>query len=174
MNRTTYNTDNQNLNRSQRAQRVIVAVALLAVTVSATSGALGGLSVLPLVAIYPLITGLLGWDPIFDLFGWGAPVSTDGKLSTASRVEFALTGTVLIGSVLLAPASIVSGVTVLALAGVFPMVSALIGEDLLQSAGGVSYRTTHVHYEAQPDVAQSTAVVAAAINDIAGPGRRAA
>ncbi len=174
---TIHNTNSQNLNRSQRASRMLVAVSLLGVTISAPAGALGGLAVLPLVAIYPLITAVLGWDPIFEMFGWGAGDIADGKLGHASHVELALTGIVLIGGVLVAPEAAAAGFSVLALAGIFPLVSALIGADLLQPmVAGTRREFPEVRYETRPGIADSTAVVSAAINDIRAPGhgRRAA
>ncbi len=171
---TTQKTNIQNLDRSQRVSRSLVAITLLGITVSAPVTTLGGLSVLPLVAIYPLITALLGWDPIFDIFGWGVDHADSGKLHSASRAELALTGAGLIGSVFVAP---ITSVSVLALAGIFPMVAALIGEDLLQSVKPDSRRRIpEVRYEAQPGIADSTAKVSAAIDEIHKPsrGRRAA
>ncbi len=137
----------QNLDRSQRASRIISAFALLGVTVVATAGSLGWMSVLPLLAIYPLVTGVIGWDPVYELFGIGD--SENGKLSAVSRAELAVTGTTLIGCVFVVP-EYTPICTLLALSGVFPAISALIGEDILQAV--VAYRLPMI-----PQVAQSTA-----------------
>lgn len=57
------NTANQNISNAGRIARVVVGTAM-AVSVGIQSGALGVAAVLPLVAIYPMMTGVLGWDPM--------------------------------------------------------------------------------------------------------------
>ena len=57
----------QNLGWLDRTLRVIIGFALVAaVLLYAQQGnSLGGLAYLPIIAIYPLITGMLGWDPFY-------------------------------------------------------------------------------------------------------------
>lgn len=146
-------THRHNLDRSQRISRIIVSVTLIGVAVAAPAVTLGWFSVLPLLAIYPLITGVTGWDPVYDLLALDAG---DGRLPFHSRVEQAITGGALIGSVFLAPPAAAAQFTALALAGVYPALSALIGEDLLQKVSGNSPSLT-----AQPGVAVGAALISA-------------
>ena len=57
----------QNITNSDRVVRIIAGLGL-ALSVSLQSGPLGMAALLPLIAIYPLMTGVVGWDPIVKLF----------------------------------------------------------------------------------------------------------
>ena len=61
------NTSTNNISPTSRVVRIGTGLAL-AVGVGATSGTLGVAAILPLVAIYPLMTGALGWDPIVTVY----------------------------------------------------------------------------------------------------------
>jgi hypothetical protein len=62
MDNTTFN----NVSKSGRAARIAVGLALVYST-ALLPGTLGLAAVLPLLAIYPLSTAVLGWDPIVQL-----------------------------------------------------------------------------------------------------------
>ncbi len=158
----TYNNA-KNLDRSQRLSRFIMAFALLGITVTVSSGALGWMSVLPLAAIYPLVTAFIGWDPVYDMFDLGD--SESGHLSTVSRSELAITGTALVGSVFVLP-EYAPVCTLLALSGVFPMISAIIGEDMLQSVTP-HYQPVIPQVESTvPQATKSKAKAIAAIDEV--------
>jgi hypothetical protein len=53
----------ENITYSDRAVRIIAGLGLV-FSVSLQSGPLGMAAILPLVAIYPIMTGVIGWDPI--------------------------------------------------------------------------------------------------------------
>ena len=57
------NTSTNNISNTSRVVRIGTGLAL-SVGVSVISGPLGAAAILPLVAIYPLMTGTLGWDPV--------------------------------------------------------------------------------------------------------------
>jgi len=57
------NSTANNISTTSRIVRIGAGLALT-VGVGVTSGALGAAAILPLVAIYPLMTGALGWDPV--------------------------------------------------------------------------------------------------------------
>ena len=57
------NTSTNNINATSRVVRIGAGLAL-ALGVSVISGPLGAAAILPLVAIYPLTTGAVGWDPV--------------------------------------------------------------------------------------------------------------
>jgi hypothetical protein len=52
---------------TQRVSLLIASVALIVVTLQ-TSGVLGWMAMLPLIAIYPGISAMTGWDPINAVF----------------------------------------------------------------------------------------------------------
>ena len=62
MDKTTYN----NVSNSGRIVRIAVGLALIYST-AFQAGTLGLAAILPLLAIYPSSTGVLGWDPIVQL-----------------------------------------------------------------------------------------------------------
>ncbi len=57
------NSTANNISTTSRVIRISAGLAL-AIGVGVTSGSLGAAAILPLVAIYPLMTGTLGWDPV--------------------------------------------------------------------------------------------------------------
>lgn len=59
----TYN----NISTSERAVRFIVGMALI-YSVVLHPGVLGAAAVLPLIAIYPILTGVIGWEPIYNVY----------------------------------------------------------------------------------------------------------
>lgn len=63
MDNTTFN----NVSKGGRVVRITVGLALIYSTVF-QPGTLGLASVLPLLAIYPMSTAVLGWDPIVQMF----------------------------------------------------------------------------------------------------------
>ena len=62
MDKTTFN----NVSKGGRIARIAVGLALVYSTVF-QAGTLGLAAVLPLLAIYPILTGVLGWDPVVQL-----------------------------------------------------------------------------------------------------------
>ncbi len=161
-----HTTNSHNLDRNQQVSRMILAFTLLGITVAAPVTALGWYSVLPLVAIYPLVTGLIGWDPCYDLLEIGKETGFDGRLRTSSRVELAVVGIGLIGSAFVLPETVHGTFAVLALAGIFPALCAMIGEDLLESVSTSVAHSHEVSYEPQASVTERTATAAAAIEEI--------
>ncbi|WP_455365745.1 YgaP family membrane protein [Kaarinaea lacus] len=53
----------QNITNSDRVVRIVAGLGL-ALSVSLQSGPLGMAAILPLIAIYPIMTGVVGWDPV--------------------------------------------------------------------------------------------------------------
>jgi hypothetical protein len=51
---------------TERAARIILSVALITATL-AGEGAIGAFAIVPLLAIYPGVTGFLGWDPLTSM-----------------------------------------------------------------------------------------------------------
>lgn len=57
------NTSIQNITNSDRVVRMVAGLGL-ALSVGLQSGPLGMAAILPLIAIYPIMTGVVGWDPV--------------------------------------------------------------------------------------------------------------
>jgi len=57
------NTSVQNITNSDRVVRIAAGLGL-ALSVSLHTSPLGMAALLPLIAIYPMMTGVVGWDPI--------------------------------------------------------------------------------------------------------------
>ena len=97
----------------------------------AASGPLGYLALLPLLAIYPLATGLLGEDPVDGFITqWFENYETD-RLRPSSRAALLLVGFGAIGMVMLNPDSMAT-TGWLALAAVYPIMAGMFGEDLVE------------------------------------------
>ena len=61
------NTSVNNLTDISRAVRIIIGL-LLVIGANFNIGFLGTMAALPLIAIYPLMTGTWGWDPIEAIY----------------------------------------------------------------------------------------------------------
>ena len=59
-------TTAENITNPDRVVRIVVGLGLV-YSVTLSSGPIGVAAILPLVAIYPLMTGFLGWDPVVSL-----------------------------------------------------------------------------------------------------------
>lgn len=59
-----------NLGILERGARIAIgAVAIIAVLASQNIGMLGWVALIPLVAVYPIMTGMIGYDPFYAWFG---------------------------------------------------------------------------------------------------------
>ena len=57
----------ENITYLDRAVRIIAGLGLI-FSVTLKSGPIGVAAILPLLAIYPMMTGVIGWDPIVKFF----------------------------------------------------------------------------------------------------------
>ena len=156
------NTHQAQLNISNRIARIAIGAGLIGI-VMATSGPLGYLALLPLLAVYPLLTGMLGEDPIDGIVtNWfGGYAGHSFRPST--RVALLVVGAGAIGIVMGNPYS-VSALGWIGLLSVYPIMAGLFGEDLFrvvfssqgrevsqqtampQSVAGIKHRETTVHH----------------------------
>lgn len=60
------NTTYTNISNTERAIRIIVGLALT-YSVTLQTGTLGLAAILPLIAVYPVMTGIIGWDPVYNM-----------------------------------------------------------------------------------------------------------
>ena len=89
-----------NISSSVRFMRAIVAIVMLAYPLVTNTANFDLLAVLPLVAIYPMFTAIVGWDPIqFAL----ETAETRGKtklLNAVARITLVVISTMMIAAVL--------------------------------------------------------------------------
>ena len=122
------NTHQSQLNSINRTVRILIGMGFIG-AVMATSGSLGYLTLLPLLAVYPLITGLVGEDPIDGLVTNWLGGYQDHCFRPSSRVALLAVGVGAIGVVMANPQSLASFGWI-ALASVYPIMAGLFGEDL--------------------------------------------
>ena len=126
----TYNTQKAaiNLSKSSRAARLVIGVALIVGVMTTSLAPLGLLAVLPLLAIYPVFTGMTGWDPLREFCKSERITDCLLHLPTPARMVIGAIGIAMLGSVF-----VVSGapgwLIVLPLLAVYPVFIAVIGEE---------------------------------------------
>lgn len=123
------NYEAEKLSTTSRISRIAFGVALVAFTMN-HSGVLGALVALPLLAIYPILTGILGYGLVEQVFMQGRRVERPARITRAIRVSLVLLGIGLIGAVF-------SGATSqnwLALLGIYPILSGGLGLNLVGEA----------------------------------------
>lgn len=125
-NRSTFQPSPARLAILERAARIAVGIALISAVVVAPSP-LGWAAVLPLIAIYPILSGILGQEPLRFFFAHG---------SVGYRAAQFAIGGVLVGSVFVntssfgVPAEIL---TLLPLAGIYYVLAGIMGRAPLAS-----------------------------------------
>jgi|GEM_PF-1498308 len=60
------NNTYSNIGSIERAVRIIIGTALT-YSIALQAGTLGIAAILPLVAVYPIMTGIMGWDPVYSV-----------------------------------------------------------------------------------------------------------
>jgi hypothetical protein len=120
------NTQVENLTTGSRLVRLAIGAGLIGYTLTYPQSPLGAVALLPLLAIYPLMGAVIGWDPVKALFCNKSFAQRVGNLSPTVRLGFAVVGSAMIGSALVAtaPATLIA-----ALLGVYPITVAILGEE---------------------------------------------
>lgn len=124
-------TRQSQLNTGNRIVRIMIGAGFIGLTM-ATSGSLGYLTLLPLLAVYPLLTGLVGEDPIDGLVTYWLGGYGDHCFRPSSRVALLAVGMGAIGIVMGGPQSLAS-MTWIGLISVYPIMAGLFGEDLFSA-----------------------------------------
>lgn len=127
------------LSTASRIRRIIIGSVFIGIVMSAT-GPLGYLPLLPLLAVYPLLTGMIGEDPIDGLLAnWEG--GFEGEcFRPSSRVALLVLGAGAIGALMLSPENV--GIrAMLAIAAIYPIMAGLFGEDLISLAFGFGRKT---------------------------------
>lgn len=136
----TYTTQQQygDLSTGQRGARLVAGMVLI-LGAMFYQGAFSTVAALPLIAVYPVITGLIGVDPIYLL--WQKYFGSHTEFTLFSRGLLITTAAVLIGSVMASEGEL-GWRGIFALVAVYPVLAAIIGKDPLN--GFVSYSKDNV------------------------------
>ena len=122
------------LSTSARVRRIVIGSVFIGI-VMGTTGPLGYLTLLPLLAIYPILTGLIGEDFLDGLLAnWKG--GFEGEcFRPSTRVALLVLGAIAIGAIMFSPENV--GLrALLAIAAVYPIMAGLFGEDLISLAFG--------------------------------------
>ena len=120
------------LSNASRVRRIITGSVFIGILMNAT-GPLGYLTLLPLLAVYPLLTGMIGEDPIDGLLAnWQGGYQGE-CFRPSSRVALLILGGAAIGALMVSPENVgIRGL--IALVAVYPIMAGLFGEDLVSRA----------------------------------------
>jgi hypothetical protein len=128
---TISNTGVENLDKHSRALRLLIGAGLIAFVMTTPQAPLGWYAVLPLLAIFPIFTAIIGWDPLKALFLHSGFSRRALNFSRPVRWVVGATGVALIGSVYVAAYLGVSLglLMVLPIVGIYPLFAAIAGMD---------------------------------------------
>lgn len=118
----------ENLGQTSRLLRAALGTSLIVFTMTTPATPLGWLAILPLLAIYPVFTAIIGWDPARAFLTHKELASKALNLSVVARVVAGLAGVVAIGSVYVASGTL-GYVALLPLLGIYPIFAAILGKD---------------------------------------------
>ncbi|HEC19249.1 MAG TPA: hypothetical protein ENI97_07885 [Gammaproteobacteria bacterium] len=142
------------LNIAARIRRVMVGGALIGV-VMGVNGPLGYLTLLALLAIYPILTGLIGEDPLDGLLTHWEGGYEGHCLRSSTRVGLLLLGGVAISVLMVSPES--AGLrAMLGITALYPILAGLFGEDLLSQALGMGGKREEARQISLSKVAQTS------------------
>jgi hypothetical protein len=128
------NSKRAELSTASRVRRIITGSVLIGITMSA-AGLVGYLALLPLVAIYPILTGLFGKDPI-DGFVASWQGGFEGQcFRPSTRIGLLLMGAMAVAFIMFSPDTIAIR-ALLAFTSVYFVMAGLFGEDLISLAVG--------------------------------------
>ena len=116
---------------SQRIARIILGTILIVVVTTEAALTMSWLLVLSAIALYAMLTGFSGWEPLLQLLKLSHPQLPDHKLSLTPQFECAVFGMifVLVGVLYRGSDSIL--LRLLPFLGIYPILICAIKHDLL-------------------------------------------
>jgi hypothetical protein len=131
LNITNSQTGVENLDKYSRVVRLAIGVGLIAFVMTTPQAPLGWYAVLPLLAVFPIFTAIIGWDPLKAFFQHPAVSRRALNFSQPVRWIFGALGVALIGSVYVASYLDISLglLVVLPIVGIYPVFAAIAGMD---------------------------------------------
>jgi hypothetical protein len=130
-NKTGHTNSIKFLTLSQRIARILVSIILVVIVTTEASPPTTWLLALSAIAVYAIVTGLLGWDPILKLLKQSHPHLPDQKLSFAAQLECAGFGAICVAIGVLFRDSDSVLLRVLPFLGIYPILLCAIKYDLL-------------------------------------------
>lgn len=128
-----------------RMLRAVVALIMVAYPALGDGATMGVFALLPLIAIYPMYTAVVGWDPVKYFMDVAEPLGRAVQLQWAARLVLAIIGSVMIGATLTVHGEL-GWFGLLALLAIGPVFIAIIGENPLHAL-----RESNAAYNEQGD-----------------------
>ncbi|WP_455201325.1 YgaP-like transmembrane domain [Kaarinaea lacus] len=122
-----------NITVTERIARAAVAIIMLTYPMAAEVSSLDVLALLPLIAIYPMFTAIVGWDPIQFVMDTGALNGKTVLSNLVSRIVLISVGTMMILVTLTISETYVGWYGLLALLAIVPVMIAIMGENPVQA-----------------------------------------
>ncbi len=122
-----------NISIGERLVRALVAISMLFYPMLMAASQMEWIALLPLVAIYPMFTAVVGWDPILFIIETGEHAGRSKQVRMAARIVLASVGTLMIVASLTVPVGRVGWYSLSALIGTLPVFIAILGENPLQA-----------------------------------------
>lgn len=151
------NVEAAKLSLFSRFTRLVLGALLLGFPMS-HQGELGAMTLLPLLAIYPILSAAIGYGLVSVLISSRTRINRTAHLGTVTRVLLVALGAGLIGSVMAGAALPVW----VALLGIAPILAGVLGSDLageavvtqtaLKLVGGTAVHATRKHSAPVPTV----------------------
>lgn len=147
-----YQENIYNIANTERLMRIVLGVGLI-FDVLHGAGPLGLAALIPLASIYPIMTGFLGYDPIYGAFGYSSIRSTRYDRMASKKTWFSSVRVINIGSTerlmrvtlgvglivdVLLGAGPLGLAAFLPLVSIYPIMSGFLGYDPVYAAFGYS------------------------------------
>jgi hypothetical protein len=128
---TISKTGVENLGMQSRAARLLIGAGFIAFVMTTPQAPLGWYAVLPLLAVFPIFTAIIGWDPLKAFFQHASVTRRALNFSRPARWIVGATGVALIGTVYVAAYLDISLglLMVLPILGIYPVFAAIAGMD---------------------------------------------
>lgn len=117
----------------ERITRAVVAIFMLVYPMVTEASPLDVLALLPLIAIYPMFTAIVGWDPVQFVVDTGALNNKTFLLNLVSRIVLVSVGIMMLLVTLTIPDTYVGWYSLLALLSIVPIMIAIVGENPVQA-----------------------------------------
>ena len=114
------------LTRAERTARAVGALVMLVYPMITSSAPLGLITLLPLIAIYPMYSAIVGWDPVRYVL---SSLESQGISRLVGRLGLGIIGTGLIAATMFTSMSPLGGLAILAILGILPIFIAIFGEN---------------------------------------------
>jgi len=165
------------INTNERFMRVAIAIVMFTYPLVLETSPIDLLALLPLMAIYPMFTAIVGWDPV--LFA-KETAEINGKtklLRAVARIILLIIGTMMIVIAVTIPGKYIGWYSVLALLAIVPITIAIMAENPIQTLreSNAALRNNHKAYVEQSNIGEpASELVESAVNRRGEQNKRAA